>query len=182
MGQVTDARVGFRTKTFRSALTRPADTTAYAAGDVVSAVTTNDHFTFGADSDSNTKVPGRPGLLTLTLNSVRLFSSANQSTKMQAELWLFHTDIAEVADNAAFAPTDAEMLTCVAVVPIPTAAWLVGKADSGADGNATAFIDNIDIPVRASGDGILYGQLVVRNAYTPVSGQVITCDIIVSQD
>lgn len=178
-----EAVVSFRTRTFRSSITRPDNTDAYTAGDAICAVTTNDHFTFGAASDDNSKTPGRMGgPLSGTLNGIRLHSSANQATKLQGELWIFSTDITEVADNAAFAPLDAEMLTLVAIVPIASVSWYVGKADSGASGNAVAVIDNLDIPIRTAGDGRLFAQLVARNAYTPVASETFTCDLIWTTD
>ncbi len=177
-----DASVGFRTRTFRSSLIRPNNTDTYTAGDVISAVTTDAHFTFGAAADDNSKRVGRADVMTGTINSIRLHSSANQATKLQGELWLFSTDITNVADNAAFAPSDAEMLTLVAVIPIPQSAWYVGKADSGADGNAVCCIDNIDIPARTGNSGRLYGQLVARNAYVPIASQSFTCDLIWTDD
>lgn len=180
---------GFRTRTYRgttsagaaASLTRPSNTTAYAAGDVISAVTTNDHFTFGALSNDNSKRTGRPNPGTLAINCARLWSSANQSTKLDAELWLFHTDIAEVADNSAFAPTDTEMLTLVGIIAFPMADWKVGTATSGADGNAVCEVRNLDFPVMA-GPGRLYGQLVARNAYTPVSAEVFVVDLVTTVD
>lgn len=183
------AVVGFRTRTYRgttsagaaASLTRPSNTDTYAAGDVISAVTTNDHFTFGAASNDQSKRTGRPNPGTLAINCARLWSSANQSTKLDAELWLFNIDIAEVADNSAFAPTDAEMLTLVGIIQFPMADWKVGLSTSGAGGNAVCEVRNLDFPVMA-GPGRLYGQLVARNAYTPVSAEVLVLDLVCTVD
>ena len=176
----------FRTRVFRSALTRPANTDAYAAGDVISAVTTNAHFTFGTALSGamvgDQKKLGRPGFLSGAINALRLHSSANQATKLDAQLFLFHTDITAVADNAAFAPTDAEMLTLVGVIDIPSYSWSVGAAAAGADGNAVAEIKNIDLPYITGVTGQLFGQLVARNAYVPVSGEMLTIDLVVTPD
>jgi hypothetical protein len=191
MSQVQDATVGFRTVRYpgttsagvNANLTRPADTTPYSPGDVISAVTTNDHFTFGAASNDGSKRVGRaigPG--TLSVNLARLFSSANQATKLDAELWLFCQDIAEVADNGAFAPTDAEMLTLVGIIDFPFTAWKVGNATSGAGGNAVCEIRNLDFPIARSKDGRLYGQLVARNAYTPVASEIFTVELVCTTD
>lgn len=168
-------RVGFETTFVSDSITRPANTTAYAAGDVISEVTNNDHFTFLKAVNT---VPGKS---TGTLNTVRLISSANQSTKLDAELWLFHTDIAEVADNSAFAPTDAEVATLVAIVSLPDSMWLVGNATSGAGGNAVIEVTEMNIPIKGD-SGTIYGQLVARNAYTPVSGEIFTCQLAITQD
>lgn len=186
-GDEAGSVVGFRTKTYRgstgagSSLTRPANTTAYTAGDVISAVTSNDHFTFGATSNDASKRTGRASPGTLAINVARLWSSANQSTKLEAELWLFNADIAEVADNAAFAPTDTEMLTLVGIIDFPAANWKVGTATSGADGNAVCEIRNLDFPVMAN-PGRLYGQLVVRNGYVPIASESFVVDLVCTLD
>lgn len=182
--------IGFRTKTYRgttaagvtASLTRPSDTTTYAAGDVISAVTSNDHFTFGAASNDGSKRTGRSSPGTLTINAARLWSSANQSSLyLAAEIWLFVTDIAKVADNSAFAPTDAEMLTCIGIIDFPAASWRAGIATAGADGNAVCDIRNIDLPLGCQ-PGRIYGQLVARNAYVPVSGEIFVVDLITTLD
>jgi len=170
----------FRTRTFSDSITRPSNTTAYTAGDVISEVTTNDHFTFGAASDDGSKRVTRVGVNSGVINWARLHSSANQSTKLDCELLLFHADIAEVADNAAFAPTDAELATRVAVVDFPASFWKEGDADSGADGNALCEAMNLDIPFRALRH--LYGQLVARNGYTPISGEQFVVELGITQD
>ena len=162
-------------------ITRPSNTTAYAAGDVVSEVTTNDHLTFSlANLTSGFQVVG-----TGKIESARCMINANQATKPDLELWLFDTDIAEVADNSAFAPTDTEILTLVGVIDFAVANFKVGLAGSGAAGNIVQQINNLDIPYKTAGDnqnGNLYGQLVVRNAYTPISAELFHVELVVAQD
>lgn len=182
MGSKVKAQRVFDIVKSSDSVTRPANTTAYTAGDVISAVTTNDHLTF------NNVTAG--GVNSGTIISARINSSANVATKPDLELWLFHTDIAEVADNLAFAPTDAEMLTVVGVIDIPLANFLVGTATVGAAGNTVQVITGIDLPFTtsqvdtASGEkrGVLYGQLVHRAAYTPVSGEIFTVELTIAQD
>jgi hypothetical protein len=110
-----------------SSVARPADTDAYAAGDVISAVTTNKHHEF---------LSGFRGVFQGSIEYVLCDSSANQGTKPSLELWLFHSALANVADNAAFAPSDKEMLTRIAVIALPDSSWKVGNAGSGANGNS----------------------------------------------
>ncbi len=181
MGDTNNAVQRYQTAFYRDAITRPGDTTQYTAGDVISEVTTNDHLNFGSASDDNSKDTGRPGIGTLTINAATIWSSANQSTKPNFELWLFHTDIANVADNSAFAPTDAEMLTKIGVIEFSTGYWKVGTATSGAGGNAMCEIRNIDLPVRCRG-GRIYGQLVDRSGYTPVASETFTVELVCSLD
>lgn len=143
--------------------TRPADTTAYAAGDVV------------ADSTS------APTVITLTnavlsngdtgiLMDVKMVDSANQATPGLFELWLFNAAPGLDNDNAAFTPTDTELQTLLAVIPLTVS--YAGDATSGAGGNRVYQSDVINRPVKAGGSTRnLYGELVVRNAYTPVSAE-----------
>jgi len=162
----------------KGSVTRPSNTTTYGAGDVISAVTTNDHFTF-----ANPFKRGNSGEVV----ALNITGSANVGTKPDLELWLFHTDIAEVADNLAFAPTDAEVLTCVGVIPIPVASWVVGLSGAGAAGNIFQQVKDLNMVMQlaTANDNTgnnLYGQLVVRNAYVPVSAEVFTVELLVRQD
>lgn len=155
--------------TVSAAFTRPADTTPYAAGDVV------------ADSTSAATIIQFPRIAQNDvgcgmIQQVRLVTSANVATKPDLQLFLFDTAPGVVNDNAAFAPTDAEMLRCVAVIAFPTGSFVVGNAGAGAAGNAICDAQNLMIPFNmlAANTNALYGVLVVRNAYVPVSGEVFT--------
>lgn len=156
--------------TVTATLTRPNDTSAYAAGDVM------------ADSTSAPTIPltflgvtiESPG--NAVIQSLTLIDSANNATKPDLELWLFDTVPGVENDNAAFAPTDAETMTLVAVIPIPATMFVVGNAGSAAAGNAVCDIQNLGIPVNTNVTGrtTLWGFLVVRNAYTPVANEQFT--------
>lgn len=174
MSQRQESITTFKTVVIRDAITRPANTTAYTAGDVIAEVTTNDHLLF---SEVVRKGPNHgSGMIT---NAI-IRSSANQGTKLDAELWLFSVDMTEVADNAAFAPTDAELLTLVGVIDFPVASWKAGAATAGAGGNAVCLVENIGIAFRTTEN--LYGVLVARNAYTPVASEIFTVDLVIAQD
>jgi hypothetical protein len=151
-------------------ITRPADTTAYAAGDQV------------ADSTS------APTVLTFThmsryptargsIKKVSILSSAYVATAPDFELWLFDTTMTPNNDNAAFAPTDAVVATRVAIIPVNIA--FVGNATAGAGGNQVLESDpEVEYHYRtAEGTNSLFGCLVVRNAYVPVSGEIFTIQI-----
>lgn len=163
--------VGFKTRKITSSITRPANTTAYAAGDVISEVTTNNHHTF-ADVSRHTNW----GVDTGTILSARVISSVAGSPNLDCELWLFDTDIAEVADNSAAAVTDAEMLTLIGIIDFPAGQWKTVGA------NSVCAIDNVNLPYRSNTSGQIFGQLVARNAYTPASGEVITSDLWIVRD
>ncbi len=177
------AQVSFNTKRTTASITRPANTTAYAAGDVVSADTGDAHFEF-------TKAL-QPGKMTGSITTAILHSSANVATKLDAELFLYHTNITDRADNATFIPTDAEQLTLIGVIDFATADWKVGLATAGAGGNAVIQVNKLGLlfqggQQQGSGNsttGIsIFGQLVARNAYAPVSGEIFTCELLISQD
>lgn len=163
-----------KTLTLTDTIARPANTTDYAAGDVVSEVTTNDFFTFTRSASSDLPIKG-------TLNTAKMMILANQATKPDLELWLFSQTIAEVADNSAFAPTDVEILTLIDVIPFALADWYVGLAGAGADGNIVQVKNNLAIPIPST-NGNIYGQLVVRNVYTPISGESFTAKLLIDED
>ena len=172
MSTKTGAIVEFKTARVQASLTRPANATAYTAGDAVSAT-----------GDGHLEFPGavEVGRLSGSISNARLISGANQATKLDAELWLFRSDIADVADNAAFAPTDAELLTLVGIIDFPVADWKIGNATAGAGGNAVCEVTSLGIAFKAA-ESKIYGQLVARNGYTPVSGEVFSVELVITQD
>lgn len=147
---------------------RPNDTNAYTAGDVI------------ADSTS------APSVITLknatsdfngsgVIDSAVCVSSFNNTTKPDLELWLFNAAPAATNDNAAFAPTDAEMLNLVGVIPFPVASFKVGNAASATSGNAACVTTNCGVVINSkAGVSDLYAVPVVRNAYTPGGLETIT--------
>jgi hypothetical protein len=173
---ITDSPViaGGHTKVVTASKTRPSDTTAYASGDVIAESTSAPTvFTF---SDC-VRVEGGSGVI----GKVTIADSANVATKLSCELWLFSATVTPDNDNAAFTPTDTEMLTAVAVVPISTA--YVGDATSGAGGNALLTSGVVNLPFKCDASSkALYGVLVARNAYAPVSAEVFTVSIYIYQD
>lgn len=152
-------------RTIASNFTRPADTTTYTAADVV------------ADSTSAPTIINFPRAArekggSAIIQQAICVSSANVSTKPDLELWLFDESPAAVNDNAAFAPSDAELRTLVGIIAFTSSSFKAGTATSGAGGNAVCDIQNIGMPINCSrDDNALYGVLVVRNAYVPVSGE-----------
>lgn len=147
-----------------ASLIRPNDTTAYAANDVIAAVTTPltlPFSGFGLFSGAGYEI-----------STATLISSAAVGTKLEADLLLFSSNITDIDnDNAAFTPTDAQLLTLVGSISFLSASGKPGDATSGADGNAFCFASNLKI---VSNYDTLYGVLVARNAYVPVASEVIT--------
>jgi hypothetical protein len=155
-----------KTRTVLRSVIRPADTTVYAAGDVVGnyAAGTSVIVFDGVGNDAS----GGCGFLM----SARCLSSSNAVTKPDLQLFLFDTPIAAVVDNAAFAPTDAEMRALVGIIAFPTAAWVQGLSGADAAGNSVCDAQALWIPFNCTPNvNSLYGVLVMRNAYAPVSAE-----------
>lgn len=168
---------GVHAKVSTDSKTRPNDTNAYTAGDTINESTSaGTVLTF----TNCVRFEGGSG----AIGKVTIDDSANVATKLQCELWLFDTAPAAATigyDNAAFAPTDAEMQTVAAVIPISTA--YVGTSTSGAGGNAFLTSGVVNIPFKcASSSTTLYGVLVARNAYVPVANEVFKVRIHIYQD
>ena len=141
--------------------TRPANTTAYAVNDVIADDTTS-LWTFSGVARNK---KGATGLVT---NASLIIDSA-ESTALQAELFLFHSTVGLDADNATDTITDAEMKTCVGRVSFYTGITTT---------NQTIYDVRPNIQFTCGPDDQdLYGILLAKNAYTPVSGEVL--DIII---
>lgn len=159
--------------TIAAAFTRPADTNAYAAGDVVNNSTSAPLvLTFNRaalDGDASAGGYGSGGII----QHAEIVGNANQATKPDLELWLFDTAPSIPNDNAAFAPSFAEMKTVIGVIAFPVASFKVGNATVGAGGAVICEASNIGLPFNVVGtnNAAIFGILVVRNAYTPTSGE-----------
>jgi len=154
-------------KTCTLDITRPADTTAYAANDALSDSTsapTSGGFTF---TDA-ARISGGSGVITDAIFT----SSADAVTTLQAELWLFNQAVTNINDNAVFAVSDAEIKTCVAKIPFTL-------EDAGNNGFYHA--QNLNIGFTCSGSANLRGLIRVKNTYTPESAEVITCVLKIAQ-
>lgn len=161
-------------KVVAASKTRPNDTTAYAAGDVINESTSaGTTWTFA----EVVRTPGGTG----TIKRVFIDDSAYVATNLSCELFLSTAAITADNDNATFTPTDAEMQTVVAVIPVSTA--YPGDLTSGAGGNSLLSSAAVDIPFKcAAGSTTLYGVLVARNAYVPVGQEVFRVRVIIQQD
>lgn len=147
-------------KTITVDVTRPADVTAYAAGDAISNSTTaptSGGFTLtGAARKS-----GGSGIIT----DVIVTSSNDPATRLSGEVFFFNQSVTNINDNSAFAVSDTEIKTCVGVVPFTL-------FDAG--NNGLAHLTGLNILFTCSGSADLRFLLRARNAYTPASAEVIT--------
>lgn len=166
--------VGARTVTIEASFTRPADTNAYAAGDVVC-----DSTSAPTDMDftSIVRKSGGSGVILSAL----LIDGANQATKLDCELFLFDTAITMDNDNAGFTPTDTELGTLIGVIDFGGTPFN-GDATSGAGGNAVYQQTGLNIAFKAVSGSTIYGVLVARNAYTPTSSETFKVRLSVLQD
>jgi hypothetical protein len=138
---------GGYTTVLTSTLTRPADTTAYAAGDEMTDTGGAIQTITGA-----ARFSGGSGII----QGVYVSQSTLWTTKPAMEIWVYDTTSTPVADNGAFAPTDGVTDTCIAVIPVTaTYAGTVNQAlDSG----------QISVPFLTSGSANLFFRVVIRNA------------------
>lgn len=153
--------------------TRPATTTTYTIGDVVSDSATEGEALVFEGVVRSTNGHGEIAIATLV-------DSVNQTLKGDFQLWLFHTAPAVVNDNVAFAPSDAELANLVNIINFSTG--IVGNAGTGADGNVVYFgapasgvEDAVVFTKQAS--RVLYGVIVARNAYVPLASSTLTVSL-----
>ena len=145
-----------------TSFTRPANTTAYATGDVITDSTSAStilEFTNAGDQNSQF----------IELSNVVLTTSKSAGAP-GLNLWLFDTEPAVPNDNAAMTLTDAENNTVVAVIPLSNkyTATLNGIVNGG----------DLTTMVRLGASESLYGILVATGAYTPISEEVFDITII----
>ena len=157
-----------RTVIVEDEIKRPADTTDYDAGDVFcDAVTRPFQFRRAA------RTPGAGGVI----QSALLIDSVAQSTKPDLELYLFTSNLVMQADNAAWAPTDFDMESCIGWISFPLGYFKIAGANGiiQSTDKALAFAcepKSVD----------LFGVLVPRNAYTPTSAERIRIKLGILQD
>lgn len=142
-------------------ITRPSNTTQYAANDVIATGTSSSEFS------GLSAFAGGGGII----QSALIVSSNNATTKLSCDLLLFSEAQTTAADNAAYAPTDAMMLTLLGSISFATGSWLAANAGAAATGNAYCVAVNCGI---ALSQDTVHGVLVARNTYTPVSDEVLT--------
>jgi hypothetical protein len=140
-----------------ASITRPNDTTAYAAGDV-----------FGENPAANISFSFEVESLDLYITGVRLIYNANavKASMDTFTLHLYDSAPTAIADNAAWTliSDDATKYLGSIIMPLPTDLGDV----------LISVKDNINIKRKlSSGSKILYGQLVTNGAFTPGAEDVI---------
>lgn len=151
-------------------VTRPANTDAYAAKDVISTAV-------GAVIEFSGMARANGG--TGTIVKARLMT--NQSTNTASyRLHLFHTQPTAIADNSPYAMLDANKANRVGMIDFPAAA----TEGTGSDAAATMrpSSDGSYPPPNlwykcAANDTKLYGILETVGAFTPASGQTFFIEL-----
>lgn len=146
--------------TVQTDVTRPADTAVYAAADAISNSTsapTSGGFTW----TSAARKSGGSGLIT----DITVASSNAPATRLAGEIFIFNQAVTNINDNAAFAVSDAEIKTCVGVVPFSL---------FNAGNNGFAHIIGLNLMFTCVGTANLRFLVRARNAYTPASAEVLS--------
>jgi len=149
-------------------ITRPANVTPYSVGDALANDTTNDHYTF---NDAL-----KEGIRTGEVVGARMVISGTVATGPDIDLFLFHTDVGEDADNAANTLTNTELLTCIGVVNFSTGGWTTSATDQ------IQIVQSQSLPFRLPAARKIYGYPVMQNAYVPESGETFACTLVIRQD
>ncbi len=132
-----------------SSITRPADTNAYQAGDELSTSTSAPAVNTITGA---ARFSGGSGII----QGIFLSQSTLWTTRPALEIWIFDTTTTPNNDNAAFAPADADVDTCIGIVPLNSV--YLGTINQGFDSGL------ISIPYLTVGSANLYFRVVVRNA------------------
>ena len=150
------------TRTVSRSFTRPADTVAYASGDVVNNSTTAPVImTFSGMS----REPGRGG----TIQSAVLTMSSVASLAAELDLYLFDTAPVMQNDNAVWSPSDTEIQALVAVISF----YSVQRRTSANNVQYVAGTLGQSYTCTPTSTN-LFGLLVARNGYVPASSEQFT--------
>jgi len=148
-------------------ITRPADTTAYAAGDGVGTASTVVQTLTGAARQNS----GGGRILT-----ARLFKSGTTVTNATFSVLLFSTAPTTVADNAAFNLLYAEQAYYIGTIAFST------MTVQGSGGGFAATVANPAVWYQtASGSKALYAVIIATAAYTPASAETFQLSFTVEQ-
>lgn len=142
------------TRTVQTVVTPVISAVTYTANDALGGLLTFTNALFG---------PKKTGVIV----SAVLVDKANQA--MAADLVLFDQEFTPTADNAAFDPSDTDLLNSLGVIQFAS-----GDYAAFSD-NAVATVRNIGLGVTNVGTGekSLYGQLVTRDAPDYAIGDLV---------
>ena len=145
------------------ALTPTVTAGAYTAGDAVGGL-----LTFPLAARTNISEGGS------VLVNVLIVDDAGQDAEL--ELWLFNQTFTAIADNAAWAPSEADLENCIGVVSTVGSTWRAAGTPSVIQIECTRRIDLV------AGGTSLFGQLVTRGTPTYAAVDDLTVKIQLLQD
>ena len=145
------------------ALTPTVTAGAYTAGDAVGGL-----LTFPLAARTNISEGGS------ILTNVLIIDDAGQDAEL--ELWLFNQTFTAIADNAAWAPSEADLENCIGVVSTTGGIWRAAGTPSVCQIECTRRIDLV------AGGTSLFGQLVTRGTPTYAATDDLTIKIQLLQD
>lgn len=161
-------------KTLTDTKTRPANVTPYTIGDVIDDDNSADNGWLFADA---ARFAGGSGFIMEAM----LLDSSNETTKLSADLLLFKTQPTSPNDNETNGVSDTDLLELIGVVSFDDTNVI--NVAAGSSGNCVYIAKNIAIPFTChSSDTDLYGLLVTKNAYVPISGEVFTIKLKLLQE
>lgn len=148
-------------------ITRPANTTTYADGDNFSD-STSAPTSGGFQFSSAGRASGGSGIIT---DMVVVSSNPAATTALQGEVWIFDSSVTNINDNSAFSISDAEAKTLVAKIPFT----MVTDTNNSAV-HVTGATSGTPLPCGFTcvGSANLRYLVKVKNAYPPISGEVLT--------
>lgn len=148
--------------TASAGFTRPADTTAYASGDLVANSTTAGSVT------PLSFTPAVNGLVSLRVRRVQIYKTNTGVTNAAFRLHLYTASpTVSNGDNGALVST--QHTTYLGSIDVT-----VGLAFAAAASGWGAAAVNAELVTRVTSDPTLYGLLEARAAYTPGNAEVIT--------
>jgi hypothetical protein len=164
-------------KRIATSIARPADTTAYAAGDVVGPITTPAIQTLAGAARSQGGT-GRIVAATLETNNATV-------TNGTFRVHIFNASFTPAADNAAFAGQHTNRAAYQGYFDFNIVVADSASAEGAiAQLRASLDVDN-GLPLDfecASGNTSLYAVVVALAAYVPASGQIFYLSLLVEQD
>lgn len=169
IGSATVTAAGFGVITTAS-FTRPADTTAYAAQDVVSNSTSSPVvLTFSGAARAN----GGSGIIL----AARHLKNSTTTTGATYRLHLYKVAPTAINDNAPFTLLYANRASRIGFIDFNHATGAAGSDSS----NALTTIVNLPFVCDAAASS-LFGILTVTSAYTPTSGEQHFIELSISQN
>lgn len=175
-GNVSDVTRFPRTYEVQDTITRLANATQYAAGDIISNHATTPTAP-GAYFNLDMKTAGS-GYGSVMFTDFTLHKSDTDVVNASFAVFLFTTlpTLLNLDDNAQCAITDAEFQECKGVVPFSATDWT-----EAVTGDIQSVQQSVGV-VLADASSIVYGVLMATAAYTPASGEIFTLTAHAIQD